>query len=169
MKHIIIILMVLISWDCFAQSPQNSSVKNCTLTFVARASSYVVRTWKQVSPAGHTYVRLTADITWKASGNGWRMKKELGFYKEGARGGKIRYETIHSGKESVSYTITITPNQFYEIIKLGEKWNCTDYKLGTYDCITFVQTVARMVKQKIPTRLKLFTPTDYIIVLKRAN
>lgn len=174
MPVVTFMMLFLVNFECYGQSSSNSSVKNCKLTFIARSPTLTVDK-KLFSGGGHTYVKLSADITWKASGNKFRYDKVMGFYPNGEkdsagwRPGKIKYETFHSGKITESFSIDVTSEQYYQIIAVGKIWDNRKYKLLVRDCVTFVAAISNLVKLKTPNRNGIGTPMLFLQTLKRLN
>lgn len=163
MKQIIIMLFILISYDCFAQS---ISTTKPTITFVARLPSV-----KNKSAAGHIYVIISGET--ERNGIGMTHYQAFGYYAKtgiGAFGpvpGKIVNEP--NSKFYKKLEVRVTQDQLFRALAVKEKWKNSRYRLNGKNCVAFVMEIAKITKLKIPQRPVVAIPAIYMELLILKN
>lgn len=157
MKHIIIVLMILISWDCFAQSIPTTKP---TITFVSRLPSV-----KDKSGAGHIYVIVSGEA--ERYGIGMTHYQAFGFYAKTGIGfwgnvpGKIIQESTNN-KIYKKMSVRVSQAQLFKALDVKEKWKNSRYRLNGKNCISFVIEIAKIANLRIPRRPIIAFPTIYL-------
>jgi hypothetical protein len=146
-----------------ARNASTADVSAYYIVFCARAGNRV----------GHAFV------AWGVEDNERAVSRQVayGFYPEEGRGvfgsvpGEIRNEAFNDKTALLTdrLIVRVTKEQYGTALAVYPRWETTEYRLFTTNCVAFTADVARTLGLRVPKNTSMTFPSEFITRLVEVN